>query len=636
MRFQSISPRLEVGEFRPRYKWMVLGAALGFSLLFVRVVQVQVFQHRHYARISEDNITKTLVLPATRGLILDRDGRVIANNRPSYDVLLTPSLLRPDTDIARIGELMNLDSKERIAFRKRLEKIPRRRYNQQVRAFVDITRDQLAALETHAEDLPGLDVIATPVRRYAYDGLSAHAIGYLNEVSAEDIEKNKGKDYRAGDQIGRTGIEGAWESTLRGVRGFHRVTVDARGRLQDPALRRQLRSRTMHQDPVPGHNVQLSLDMELMRAVQRAFRGHPSGAAVVVETRTGRVRALYSKPAYNLNEMSGRLSVARFTELTEDPFRPLIDKTVYESYFPGSTFKPISALAALGDHVMDSSSRVECIGHYELGNRRFRCTKVHRDVDMRQALTRSCNVFFYRLAEQVGLDRLTRYAREFGLGARTGLGVNSEAKGFVPTKSWYKKHYKTRFRLGFTLNAAIGQGNTRVTLMQMAMAYAAMANHGTLYVPQLVERVTDESGRIVKKFKPKVRRMVDVPQEHIAHVLEGLDGVVNDKKGTAHEAYDPQGVRVAGKTGTAQVSKRAPREGEDPNRSWYFNRDHAWFAGFAPADAPEIVAIVLVEHGGAGGKTAAPIAVQIFQDYFSDERAIVLGGNPISRDGEGG
>ncbi len=390
--------------------------------------------------------------------------------------------------------------------------------------------------------------------------------------------------------------------------------VDARGRHLE-RLEALVDVQSEVHEPIPGRDVVLTLDMNLMRIVQRAFRGHPSGAAVVVDVRSGRVRAMFSKPSYDLNEMSGRLSVERYRELTDNPFRPRIDKTIYDTYFPGSTFKPITALAALNDDLVDPAQRVECKGYIELGNQRMRCTAAHGDVDMRSALIQSCNVYFYHLAEAVGLERLTRYAREFGLGERTGIGINSEARGFLATREWYEEHFG-RFRVGYTLNTAIGQGNTRVTLLQLALAYAVLANGGTLYVPQLIERIEAPDGTVLEDIEPRVRRQISVDAPLLEWIRPTLTGVVNEEGGTAYAARIEGGVRIAGKTGTAEVTTRANRRNADPRRAWYFNRSHAWFAGFAPADDPEVAIVLLVEHGGAGGRNAAPIAIQILEEYL--------------------
>jgi penicillin-binding protein 2 len=625
-----LSVRREVGEFRKRYKWMALCVLLSLGGIVVRLFHLQIIDHERWALEAERNIQKRIRLPATRGLIRDSAGKVIANNRPSYNVYLTPQLLRPE-HIDLLGELMGSTDEQRAEFERRLREIPARRRSHVVELYHDITRDQFAAIETHKRELPGVQVVAVPVRTYPFAGLGAHALGFLNEINGEDLKRFPERNYQSGDSIGRSGIEAAWESYLRGHNGELLVKVDARGREYDPHATGQDVSE-QRREPVPGRDLRLTLDMDLMKVVERAFRGQPSGGAVVVDVHTGRVRALFSKPGYDLNEMSGRLSPERAAELGESPFRPLIDKTVYETYFPGSTFKPISALVALQDNLLSPSTRYDCPGFYELGKRRFRCSHVHGEVDMRRAIIQSCNVYFYHLAEQVGIDRIAQLSREFGLGAVTGIGINTEANGSVPTREWYMKQYGDHYRLGFTLNAVIGQGNTRVTLIQLAMAYAAIANGGTLYVPQLVQSVEAPDGTVLEEFPPRVRRRIAVDPAQLTYVIDGMYGVVNDPKGTAHEARIEGGVPVAGKTGTAQVA-RGKLPGGVVTNAWYYRRSHAWFAAFAPADNPELAIVVLVEHGGQGGTAAAPIAMRVLQEALGATHPSTAQAAPALRGG---
>lgn len=622
-----LSVRREVGEFKKRYKWMALVVTLVFLGLLGRMVQLQLVEYEHYASIALKNTTRTSSLKATRGLIRDRQGRVVALNRAAYQVYVTPQYLERG-DLDRMASLLGLSESERDALVAKVKRVPARRRAHQIRVFSDIKRDQLAALETHQQDLcarrgsrsqpvrlPCLALVSEPVRVYPFGRLGAHAIGYLNEMTPEEYRGRKRRGYRLGERVGRTGVERAWEDYLRGAQGYSRVHVDARGRRRAAQAPRERR-----REPVPGRNLQLTIDMDLMRIIERAFRGYPSGSAAVVDVENGAVRALFSKPSYDLSSFSGGLSPAEYRELRDDPFRPLIDRTLYESYFPGSTFKPIAALAALADGVLDPDARVECAGSYTLGKTRFGCTSAHGEVDMRQAIVQSCNVYFYRLAEQVGLDRLARFARDFGLGEATGIGINTEAAGFIPTRAWYERVGR-RFRLGYTLNNTIGQGDTKVTLIQLATAYAAIANGGRLYRPRLVERVLDANGETIEVFEPELRRKVQVGKEHLDFVKSGLVGVVNDNLGTAHDALlelsGSTPTSVAGKTGTAQVSVRA-RSHQDARRARYLSRAHAWFAGFAPAVRPRLAIVVLVEHGGPGGRYAAPIALRIVQEYLAD------------------
>jgi penicillin-binding protein 2 len=609
----TLSQRREVGEFRKRYRWMALFVLLVFMVLVARVAQVQLFQRDRWSGIAQQNITKTLELPATRGVIRDVSGRVVASNRPSYDVYATPGLIEPE-DLAKIASLMGLSEREREAFENKIASLPDSRRNHQIELFSDIDRDQLAALETHLAELPALDIVTVPLRDYPYGTLGAHLVGYLNEVNASDIEAAADTDaYRAGDRIGRKGLEKRYEDLLRGSRGFRREVVDARGRPLYGARPNSLEVEMLRK-PVPGHDIQLTLDMAMMEAFDTAFRPHPSGAAVVVDIHTGAIRALYSKPVYDPNEMSSGLTTRRYNELTGDPFRPLIDKTIYETYFPGSTFKVFTALAALEDHVVDPGQRVECTGFLKIGRQKFRCNKRHEWVDLYDSVVRSCNVYFWELAEEVGIERINRFAEAFGFAERSGIGVNSEAKGFLATREWYQEHYGA-FRIGYTLNTAIGQGNTRVTVLQLALANAAIANGGTLYTPQVVQNIRAPDGSLSDTFQPHVRRRVGVAPEHLELIKRALVDVVATEDGTAFRSRNKDGVAVAGKTGTAQVVSRKSRS-EESSSAWYLDRSHGWFAGFAPADDPQVAFAVLVEHGGSGGASAAPIATYVMQQTF--------------------
>jgi penicillin-binding protein 2 len=603
---------------------MALFVILVFGGLIIRVAQVQLFQRDRWSGIAQQNITKTLELPATRGVIRDIAGRVVASNRPSYDVFATPRLL-PADDIDRIASLMGLNAEDKATLQTRLDELPASRRTRQLELYSDIDREQLAALETHLAELPALDIITVPLRDYPYATLGTHLIGYLNEVNAQDIERARDPGtYRPGDRIGRSGLEKRYEPLLKGSRGFRRVVVDARGNALEGRRPDSLEVEMLRK-PIPGHDIQLTIDMRLMEAFDRAFRPYPSGAAVVVDIHTGAVRALYSKPVYDPNEMSSGLSTKRYAELTGDPFRPLIDKTMYETYFPGSTFKVITALASLEDAVVDPMQRIECMGSLKIGRQKFRCNKRHEWVDLYDAIVQSCNVYFWELAREVGIERITRYAKAFGFAERTGIGVSGEAKGFLATREWYTEHYGA-FRIGYTLNTAIGQGNTRVTVLQLAMANAAIANGGTLYVPQVVRNVRAPDGSLSETFQPRIKREVGVSPQHLDMMRRALDDVVQDESGTAYRARNKDGVRVAGKTGTAQVVSRKGRS-EESSSAWYLDRSHGWFAGFAPADDPQVAFAVLVEHGGSGGASAAPIATSVMQQYLSEPESQDSGGS---------
>ncbi len=611
----DLGQKAGLGEVRERVRVMSAVVFVGVLLLLGRLFYVQIVDNARWQQIAEDNVLRRVDLPSTRGMIRDSRGRVIAANRPAYNVYVIPGQFRLE-GFARFADYIGLsrDERDRLEARMRNAEGPRRFQHMLARA--DIDRESLALIETHRAELRGVSVIATPVRQYPFDGLAAHALGFLNEVNADDLTEFAGRDYRAGERIGRSGLEQAWESILRGRRGFERRDH----RYMSTPISALMRARPgMHRDPVPGRDLVLTLDMELMRAIDRVFRGKPSGAAAVVEVRTGRVLALYSKPSIDPNSITMGLSALLNREIDENPYRPRIDKTIYESYFPGSTFKPFTALAGLEAQLIDANSQVNCTGRIVLGrgrgSRPFRCKHVHGPVSLHRAIAESCNVYFYTLAQAIGLDPIANMARQFGLGSRSGIGINQETPGVIPDHRWYAENFPGQFRTGHTLNTAIGQGNVRVTVLQLAMAYAALANGGTLFVPQLVSRVEGPDGAVIQSFPPTVRRQVRVTPANLAMINSGLAGVIAELHGTAHSAQIAE-VDIAGKTGTAQVS-RIVRDPTDPRRNWSTQRDHAWFAGFAPANNPEIALVFLVEHGGSGGHEAAPLMTQVVREYFT-------------------
>ena len=515
---------------------------------------------------------------------------------------------------------MGLDAGEKEELERKLlesRSAPGSRPSQQTLLKVDVDRDVVAALKTHEDDLRGVDVVPVPVRYYPNGELGAHLIGYMREIDPYTLAHFEGRGYRAGDQLGAVGVERRWESYLRGQRGRRKVLRGINKRAAREDLEPKYLEEPRRIEPVPGRDVSLTVDIDLERGIENAMRGQLAGAVVVVDVRTGRLLAAISKPSFDPNVVSGgggmRAVRDGFRRLYADPLKPTLDKTISAAYPPGSTYKPFTALAALADGLINPNTRVTCRGGYEYGRRFFRCTGVHGTVGLHEAIVRSCNTFFYTVGEAVNIDRLAKIGMDFGFGAKTGIGVNPEARGRMPTHAWYTRRYKNAFRGGHTLLAAIGQGASSVTALQLALAYGALANGGTLYQPQVVRSIETSDGTVVQEFPPRVRRMVNVDPQHLAWVKSGLAGVVAEREGTAFHETQP-GTDMAGKTGTAQVSHVTPR-GVDPDKVWYFNRDHAWFAGYAPSRSPEIAFVVLVEHGGAGGKNAVPIGSRLVREW---------------------
>jgi penicillin-binding protein 2 len=599
---------------RGRIGWLGLAVVFAFVLLGGRVWYLQIRKGSTYAQKSEGNFIKEMRVPADRGMILDRKGKTLVDSRPSYDLYLTPAFCKPCEDV--VGRLAGMIHLEGEDLSRVLEGLAEARGLERFRPIpvrIDITRDELDVVEANRDSLPGLDVIAAPHRNYREGPLAAHTLGYLGEIGPEELKKSQETDrpYRLGDYVGKSGVERMMEEYLRGEDGVERVVSDAKGR-KLPELEWMIPEAERYQPGRPGHNVVLSIDARLQRAAEENFTGD-AGALVAIDVNTGFVLAMVSKPAFDPNEMTGRVSRDRLKELSEDPLKPMLFRITQNHFPPGSTFKVVSQLAFL-EHGFEHS--VFCNGGYRLGRRRWRCHKDagHGLMDPEEAMQKSCDTWFYAAADRIGIDAIADMSRRMGLGQPTGLGLGSEVPGIVPSEAYHDRVTPGGYQRGFALNSSIGQGDVNVTPMQLALLYASIANGGTVYRPQVVRRVEDADRNVVKLFAPEVRGKLDVSPEHLKIIQRGLDKVVNEPGGTAYWRR-LKNVRVAGKTGTAQVvrlgSKRVRKE-----EMAFFERDHAWFAGYAPVEAPQIAVVVLNEHGGHGGSDAAPIGMKVIERYF--------------------
>jgi len=619
--------RGDTSEFRKRFRWIALLMALGFLGVLARLFQLQVLEGEENRALAVENIVRRVTLATTRGIIRDRNGKVLASSRGSYNLYVVPGKIDMQTTWPKLATWVGLQDEERLRLEEKLGKIlsdpESKKRDQQILLKEDISRDAVAIITTHQDELRGISVVPVPVRYYPYGEAAAHVLGYMAEVSAETLPKLRASGYLEGDRLGVNGTERAWESYLRGSRGWEKVLVDARGAKRQPVP--GIIDDEGRVDPIPGRDLRLTIDADLQAATDKAFRGELAGGVAVVEVKTGRILALYSKPSFDPNAASGAFGKAvirdTFHRMYNDPLKPALDKTVSGSYPPGSTFKPFTALAGLEKGLIDPNATIQCRGFSLFGRKPFYCSHVHGPTNLHKAIAESCNVYFWGLVtdNQVGLDLIAEMGQRFGFGQKTGLGINSEATGRMPTRAWMTYRNKGRYLQGFALNAAIGQGATTVTVLQLALAYAALSNGGTLYQPELVRAVETSSGTVVQEFAPRVRRHLELDLENLHLVQDALKGGALEEGGTAFKARI-EGVALAGKTGTAQVGHKLVR-GVDADKVWYFNRDHAWFAGFAPYGAPEVAIVVLVEHGGAGGKHAAPIAFKVIRTYLDIQAA---------------
>ncbi len=600
-----------------RYAILAIIVGLAFSVILGRLWFIQVLEGERYFRASTDNIIRNVETRPPRGRILDRDGTILAENRPSYDIYVHPHLVRTQADEPSLVELLTSYLHLKESDIQRLEKGIAARKGE-VLVQRDVSRTQVAQLETDRLRLPGIEIRAISHRRYPLNHVGGHVIGFVGEVRAEELKELRSVGYRSGDYIGKVGIENAFEAVLRGSPGVERTVVDARGIPQGEAETRFLIGDYQKIKPIPGRDVLLTLDTRLQLIIDEAMRNYPSGAVVAVDTRDGSVLAAYSKPSFNPNSWSGRLSTAEKIESDNDPYKPMIDKSV-SAYFPGSTFKVAGALAALEEGLMTETDTVKCNGSYLFGGRRFRCWKSggHGNMNVMQALQHSCDVYFYKVAEMLGIDKIAEYAYRFGFGEATSYPINTESSGRVPNKEWHRKNSPGGFQHGFALNTVLGQGDTLATPLQTTLAYAAIANGGTLYYPRLIERIDNADGSTLFEFEPRVRKTIKADPTHLSIIQRGLFMAVEEDGGTAY-THRIDGILVAGKTGTAQVKKIGKIRVANRDKEFRF-RDHAWFSAYAPANAPTIAITVFLQHGGHGGSDAAPVAMEILRRWFAGD-----------------
>jgi penicillin-binding protein 2 len=609
-------------DLKVRYLWLGGAMLLGLMVLAVRLYRLQITRGEEFGAKSVENFVKELRIPADRGMLLDTTGRILVDSRPSFDVLVTPAfcLKCADEVLPKLAVHLAWDSEQLNDALAMLSRAKRSAPFRPVPIRIDITREQAETLDAHRTELPGIEVQASPHRNYRSGAVLSHVIGYMNEITQEELERlnGKGAAYSLGEYIGRRGIEKAFEHQLRGRDGERKQVVDARGQ-PIPGLS-ELVGGAQLTDPYPGNNVILSLDMRLQEEADRAFPGK-AGTVVVVDVRTGFILAMLSRPGFDPNLLTGRITGAQMAALSKDPLKPMMNRATAMHYSPGSTFKVVTMLAALRENVFSPHTVVNCPGGYRLGSRVWRCHKAagHGLRDARSAMQASCDTYFWRAADLMGIDAIAREGRELGLGAPTGIAGLLEEPGIMPDSHYHDRVTPGGYTKGMALNTAVGQGDVNTTPLQLAVLYATLANGGKVYRPQLVRRVESPDGKVLESFQPELIRKVEMKPEHRQVLVESLIMVVNAPGGTAYTKRLAD-VVVAGKTGTAQVARLGQKRLKTEQMD-YWLRDHAWFAAFAPAQDPEIAVVVLNEHGGHGGSDAAPTAMAVIQKYFDLKKA---------------
>ncbi|HAO21928.1 MAG TPA: penicillin-binding protein 2, partial [Desulfobacteraceae bacterium] len=595
--------------YRQRLGGLMFCVMTAFAMLIIRLFHLQNVQGEEFRQRSEYNYIRLQSVDAPRGLIFDRNRKLLADNRPSLDLAIVLKDARPvDETIGKLSEYTNIPLEDLIAKVNANRGVPAYK---SVLLKADINMDTLAAAEVHKFDLPGISVNISSRRQYPEKESMAHVIGYVGEVNSQELneEREDEHEYRVGDYIGKIGIEKSQEEFLRGTRGGRQVEVDAKGRVV----------RILNTiEGKPGHNVYLTIDDELQKKAE-VLIAETTGAMVVMDYSNGEVLAMASNPSFDLNPFITGLSRDAWNKLITNPARPLENKAIQAEYPPASTYKIITAMAALEEGVANERTTVTCPGYYHFKDHTYRCWNKfgHGPVNAFSAMAQSCDVFFYHVGQKLGVDRIAKYAKAAGLGAKTGIELDHEGGGLIPTSEWKKRRMGVSWRAGETISVAIGQGYNLTTPLQMAMVTTAIANGGIVYRPTIIKKIETAEGDVVHEAAPEEKGRLPISPKTLDIVRKGLKQVVNSPTGTAYKIRLGQ-IEICGKTGTAQIVSN-PKD-DDPKRKVAAHlRSHAWFVGYSSSEKFPIAVSVIVEHGEHGSDAAAPLVRDMIRYYYNSE-----------------
>lgn len=592
--------RLEHQFFGKRLAAATLFALVGLSLLIVRLYYLQGIYGAYFRDLSENNRTRTVRTIPPRGTIYDREGRLLVGNRAAFNVALIPEDVRDLNETLQTLSEITGRSLEELKSQLTLQR-GKHRFEPKV-IIPDAPRDELAKIKVNAYRLPGVIVDVVPTRSYPHNDLASQVFGYTREINREQLAALENEGYRRGDIVGQSGIEKTFEKELRGQAGYRQVEVDARG------------NRTGELgiiNDIPGNDLTLTIDLDLQQAAQEGLKGK-RGAVVVLDPNNGEVLALASSPAFDANIFSGNMELSEWQKVMSDKALPLTNRPIASTYPVGSTFKLITTVAALSEKKVNVDTQFNCPGYFMFAGRPWKCHKKsgHGALSLKRALAVSCNAYYFQVGQLLGIELIEKYAKLLGLGAPTGIDLPGEVPGIVPSDAWKRKKYGVRWFPGDTLPVSIGQGYVVATPLQMATMAATIANGGTVYKPQLVKQVISRKPQDSKAYPPTIIRDTGIDKKVLADTREIAAGVVNDQGSTGRAAKFDE-VRVGGKTGTAQVT------GLGKEHLGEAFQDHAWFVAFAPVENPTIALAIIVENGGHGGSTAAPISHQVMEVFFT-------------------
>jgi penicillin-binding protein 2 len=594
--------RREPEEIRSRYRYFVLAVMVIFLIFFVRLWYLQIVKEQELRFLSENNRIRLINIPAVRGMIMDRKGRILAENRPAFDVMVTPEDVDDLKGLTQtLSLLLNLPPENIENTIKHRDSPP----FQPVAIKKDVSWDEMSLIKTHRFDLPAVEIQVNPVRIYPYGKVAAHVLGYGGEINKEELKRTKG--YEMGDWVGKYGVELMWERHLRGIDGGRQVEVDAVGK--EIRVLKEV-------PPVAGHNLYLTIDLDLQRYGEKLL-GKRAGVIIAMEPLTGEILAFCSSPSFQPASFAEGISVQEWEELISNPLHPLQNRGIQGMYPPGSVFKIVTATAGLEEGVIKPDIHFNCTGIYYVGRRGFRCwrSRGHGAIKFYRAVVESCDVYFYNVGERLGVKKLSDYAKGFGLGRPTGIDLPGEKEGLVPTEAWKQERGDGPWYTGDTVSMSIGQSYLLVTPLQLVNLISAIANGGTLLKPQIATRVEDIEKKVLEEYPTQEIEKIPISPQNLGELREALTGVTQEDSGTGRGARI-DGMEVAGKTGTAQVIRLKGGERSRTEDMPYKLRDHAWFVAYVPAHTP-IAVVVLVEHGGHGGAAAVPLAREMIKKYLS-------------------
>ena len=607
--------RTEITGFRRRIMIAASFVVLLFLLLLARFFYIQVIEYHHYFALGESNRISFLPIPPNRGIIMDRNGVVLAHNYSAYTLELTPAKIDDlDATIAQLSKLVAITSADRKRFNKMLAES---RNFDTLPLRTRLTDVEVARIAANRYRMPGVEVKARLFRQYPQGDSASHLIGYIGRMNDADVialqKTGRYDNYRGTDHVGKVGIEQSYESLLHGTTGAEQIETDANGH----AVRSLARIA-----PVSGDNLVLYLDSKLQAIAEQAF-GNYKGALVALDPKTGGILAFVSRPDFDPNMFVDGIDTADWDTLNNSPDHPLIDRALRGAYPEGSTIKPFMALAGLYYGLRNPDDAIADPGYFSLpgSSHRYRDWKPggHGMVNMHKSLVVSCDTYYYRLANDMGIDRMHQYLTQFGFGQKTGIDLQGELPGLLPSREWKAKHSKQPWYPGETVIAGIGQGYNLATPLQLAVATAALANGGTTMRPQLVKAVVDSRSGQSRAIPPQPLARIAIPPEQLKIIVDAMIDVTRPG-GTAAAASAGAPYLIAAKTGTAQVVGIRQNEKYDARHVLAANRDHALFIAFAPADAPRIAIAVFVENGGHGGSAAGPIARAVMDYYLLGKR----------------